>query len=206
MIHHDMDDTTRIARSLEALLFSEGEPLSMKKLCTALSCDTIALTKALDALSHALVGRGMTLVRTDTEVSLAIAPETHDIVAKMRTDALQGEIGDAGLEVLAIILYRGPSTRADIDYIRGVNSSFSIRALLARGLLERVKNPSDSREFLYRPTVELLAHLGVRDGSELPERDTIRSELAAFEATKPHGDELFETNHDGTNTTAHTTT
>ncbi len=187
--HHDMDDTQRIARDLEALLYAEGEPLSMKKISAALQCDSVALMKALDALSAALAQRGITLVRTDTDVALAVAPGAEEVISRMRTESLSGDIGDAGLEVLAIILYRGDSTRADIDYIRGVNSSFSIRSLLSRGLLERVKNPTDSREFLYRPTIELLAHLGVRDSRELPERDTIRSELAAFEATRPQGED-----------------
>lgn len=198
-----MDETTRVARTLEALLFSEGEPMTMKKLCAVLECDSITLTKALSALSDTLANRGLTLVRTDTDVALAVAPETRETLTRIRTEALSGDIGDAGLEVLAIVLYRGPSTRADIDYIRGVNSSFSIRALLSRGLLERAKNPGDSREFLYRPTIELLAHLGIRDGSELPERDTILSELATFEATKPQEDGPFGNHAGDTTDTSH---
>jgi len=83
---------------------------------------------------------------------------------------------------LAIVLYRGPSTRAQIDYIRGVNTSWTIRNLLTRGLLERTGNPEDGREYLYRPTVELLAHLGVRDYAELPNREEITAELKAFES------------------------
>ena len=97
---------------------------------------------------------------------------------------LSREIGEAGLEVLAIVLYRGPSTRSQIDYIRGVNTSSTVRTLLARGLIERASNPNDSREYLYRPTTELLAHLGVSGVTDLPDCATISSELAAFEATR----------------------
>ena len=112
-------------------------------------------------------------------------------------DELGREIGPAGLEVLAVVLYRGDSTRARIDYIRGVNTSSTIRTLLSRGLLERTNNPDDAREYLYRPTTELLAHLGVTDVQALPEYAKIASELASFEenaATK----EPFAPTHEHT--------
>ena len=84
--------------------------------------------------------------------------------------------------MLGIVLYRGPSTRAQIDYIRGVNTSSTLRNLLARGLLERVGNPDDAREYLYRPTALLLAHLGISARQELPEYGSITAELASFES------------------------
>ncbi|OGG57839.1 hypothetical protein A2853_00505 [Candidatus Kaiserbacteria bacterium RIFCSPHIGHO2_01_FULL_55_17] len=90
----------------------------------------------------------------------------------------------------------GPSTRARVDYIRGVNSSSTLRNLLARGLLERAGNPEDAREYLYRPTVETLAHLGITKSGELPEYDTIVRELAAFE----HTSEPFSKEDDGEGT------
>ncbi len=99
---------------------------------------------------------------------------------------------------MAIILYRGPSTRAQIDYIRGVNTASTLRNLLARGLLERTGNPDDAREYLYRPTVELLAHLGVTEGKELPDYATIVAELSAFESTQASADNgnTPDTTHD----------
>ncbi len=84
--------------------------------------------------------------------------------------------------MLAIILYKGPSTRAQIDYIRGVNTSSTIRTLAARGLVERIPNPNDAREYLYRATSELIAYLGVTEATNLPDYGKITSELAAFEA------------------------
>lgn len=174
----------KLATSIEAVLFSEGAPVSKSKLATLLKCKAVELEAALDELAKILGDRGVALIRSETEVALAVSPESSELIKKIQEEELSAPIGDAGLEILAILLYRGPSTKADIDYIRGVNSGFSIRLLLARGLVERIRNPEDSREFLYRPTVELLAHLGVRDTSELPERDTIRASLAAFEATK----------------------
>lgn len=165
----------------EAFLFSEGGTLTLRKLAQLLEVKEPQLQEALAALSTRLEGTGLTLIRTDTEVSLAVAKETSPAIQKAYERELGHEIGDAGLEVLSIVLYRGPSTRAQIDYIRGVNTSSSIRNLLARGLLERTGNPEDGREYLYRPTVELLSHLGVRDRTELPDYADIVAELKAFE-------------------------
>jgi segregation and condensation protein B len=123
------------------------------------------------------------LIRSATEVSLASSKSTSSALQAAYEKDLGKEIGEAGLEVLAIVLYQGPSTRAQIDYIRGVNTSSTIRTLLARGLLERTGNPEDGREYLYRPTVELLAHLGIPSTEELPNRAEIAAELKAFEAS-----------------------
>ena len=106
---------------------------------------------------------------------------------KKASEEYERDIGDAGLEVLAVLLYEGPSTRAMIDYIRGVNSSSTLRNLLLRGLVERSGNPEDGREYLYRPTTDLLAHLGSPTRESLPEYATISRELAAFKATQQHG-------------------
>ena len=180
-----------LATKAEALLFAEGDSLTLKKLGKLLGCDDATLAQALDELQTRLAGRGVTLLRTDTEVALAVSPEGRDIVAEVLAKEHERDIGDAGLEILSVLLYEGPSTRATIDYIRGVNSSSTLRTLLTRGLVERTGNPEDGREYLYRPTVDLLAHLGVKDTKDLPEYATIVSELAAF---KQAGGDVFHGN------------
>jgi len=67
--------------------------------------------------------------------------------------------------------------RSDIDYIRGVNSSFILRNLLVRGLIEKIIDPKDSRKFLYRPTFETLSFMGVSSIGELPNCEQVKSEL-----------------------------
>ncbi len=176
-MEHKPDLPSRAA----AFLFAEGGALSRKKLTSLLGCRESELHSALQTLSERLKTSGIGLVQTETALSLALSRETSGIVEEALKHELERDIGDAGLEVLAIILYRGPSTRARVDYIRGVNSSSTLRNLLARGLLERVGNPEDAREYLYRPTVELLAHLGITNVNELPDYVTIVGELTAFE-------------------------
>lgn len=191
---------TNLAVRTEAFLFSEGGPVAKKRLAQLLQCTPQELDQALTELSGRLSG-GIALIQTETECSLAIAAAAGDSVKRAQENELGKEIGDAGLEVLSIVLYRGPSTRAKIDYIRGVNTSSTVRNLLARGLLERTGNPADGREYLYRPTTELVAHLGVTNAHDLPEYAKISSELAAFEKkhepfADTHGN-TTDTNDDG---------
>lgn len=177
-----------ISSRIEAILFVEGGSLTFKKIAQLLEIRVEDVHKALEALKSALQGRVLALVVSDTEVSLVVSPDAREGVRSALERELGREIGDAGLEVLSILLYRGPSTRAQIDYIRGVNTSSTIRTLLSRGLVERAGNPEDAREYLYRPTTELLAYLGVTEKRELPDYATIASELAAFESTRKEQD------------------
>ena len=165
---------------IHALLFAAGEPVSIKRLVQLLEVEAGQVHKGIDELGKRLHLGPVQLVRSETEVGLAVSAEAASTVKHAQEKELSRDIGDAGLEVLAICLYKGPSTRSQIDYIRGVNTSSTIRNLLARGLLERTGNPEDGREYLYRPTVDLLAHLGAQSAQDLPEYATITSELAAF--------------------------
>lgn len=176
------------AAKVEAFLFAEGGPISRKKLLQLLECKTDELEAAAEELSNSLSKRGIALVKTDTELALVVSGSVQGALEKAFEKELGREIGEAGLEVLAIVLYRGASTRAQIDYVRGVNSATSVRTLLSRGLLERAGNPEDAREYLYRPTTELLAYLGAASAQELPEYATIRDELASFEESQKAGE------------------
>lgn len=196
---HARTSPQEVARIVEAYLFAEGDSVALKKLAQVANCSDETLLAALDTLKQSLEGRGVVLVHTDKEASLAVSSEAEAVLEALYKREVERDIGDAGLEVLGIVLYRGPSTRADIDYVRGVNSSSTIRNLLARGLVERAGNPADGREYLYRPTTELLAHLGVREAKFLPEYDTITGELKSFESHKQifHGDTTESESGDG---------
>lgn len=177
-------------KRIQALLFSEGGALTYTSLAKSLDASDADIRTGLETLKQKLEDTGLAVILSDTEASLAIVPEARDAVAKVIKEAEERNIGDAGLEILAILLYEGPSTRAQIDYIRGVNSSSTIRTLLTRGLIERSGNPEDGREYIYRATTDLLAYLGAGNREDLPEYGTIAPELAAFKARhNDHGAE-----------------
>ncbi len=180
----DPADQLSLPAKIEAILFWKAEPVALKKLASLLNEKPEAIKAALAELESALKGRGITLVQTDEEVMLGTAKELSPLIEQLTKDELTRDLGKAGLETLSIVLYQGPISRADIDYIRGVNSQFILRSLLIRGLVERVDNPADARSFLYKPTLELLAHLGVSKVSDLPEFEQVKKDIESFKTSQ----------------------
>lgn len=166
---------------IEAVLFYKTEPYEKDVLATFFKVSNEDIETALSALSVRLNQGGTRLIMTDTTVQLVSAPEHSMLIDQLKKEELSSDIGKAGAETLAIILYRGPLSRAEVDRIRGVNSTFIIRNLLVRGLIERRDHPTDSRTFLYAGTPMLFAHLGVTQRNELPDFEAVVSAIDAFE-------------------------
>lgn len=164
---------------VEALLFTLGA-LSRKELLQKLSVSSEELEAAIAGLSAARQG-GISLVDDGSMLELRTSPSASALIEKVRKEEYSQGIGRAGLEALAAILYRGPLTRSEIDFIRGVNSTQTLRTLAMRGLVRKVPNPKDERSFLYEATTETLSHLGIAKIKELPEYDTIREKLQELE-------------------------
>ena len=170
----------RLEQLIEALLFFKGEPMKINELIKLTKNSESDVKLAVVNLGINLDGRGIVLVEKDGEVALGTSPEASEAIAEMRQTELSRDIGKAGLETLAIVIYKGPVARSEIDYIRGVNSTFTLRNLMIRGLVERKTNPTDSRGFLYKPTLELLAFLGVGSMEDLPRYLEVEQELKTF--------------------------
>ncbi len=169
-----------LSSQIEAVLFHKAESLSVKRLAQILKKDDAEIRNAVRELKEELKGRGLTLVEWEDEVTLGTSKEVSILIETLTKEELTKDLGKAGLETLSIILYQGPLVRADIDYIRGVNSNFILRNLLVRGLVERVENPKDTRSFLYKPTLELIAHLGLSHITELPDYEAVRKDIETF--------------------------
>lgn len=165
---------------IEAVLFWKAEPTSIKKLAEALSVSDSEIMEGIQALRQSLEGRGINVVEHDNNVTLGTSREASAIIEKLTKEELSRDLGKAGLETLSIILYQGPISRADIDYIRGVNSQFIIRNLMIRGLVERSDNPEDGRSFLYKPTLALISHLGISRLEELGDYSAVREDIKKF--------------------------
>ncbi len=162
--------------SLEALLFVSGEALSLVRLEKILGVPKDEIRAAGQALaveyqSNAL--RGLMILSDGESLLMATKPEHAPIVEALTKSELQENLSKAALEVLSIVAYRSPISRSEIDAIRGVNCSFTLRNLLLRDLISREGNPSDSRGYLYRPTFRFLESLGLGQISELPDFETL---------------------------------
>jgi len=159
----------QIAGTLEALLFVSSKPLRIKDFVKILELDEVAIRAGLDALMEAKKTTGVTLLENNGEYQLATNSKYSTAVKNFLNAELREKLTDATVEVLAIIAYRQPISKVEIEAIRGVNSQYSIRNLLMRGLIEKVSNPSDARSFLYQTTTEFLMHLGLTSAKDLPD-------------------------------------
>jgi len=154
--------------------------MTKKELSKLLNAAPEAVEEAVASLAAA-GGRGVVVVDDGKAVELRTAPSVSAKIEELRREELSRDIGRAGLEVLAAVLYRGPLTRAEIDFIRGVNSSQTLRTLLMRGFVRKIQNPKDERSFLYEPTTDILGQLGVVSMHDLPEYEDVRAKLSSLE-------------------------
>lgn len=167
----------KLPQTIEALLFVLGEPTSFKRLAKLTGASEEEIVRAVDGLSVSLADRGIRLVRTQDSAGLVTAPESSKIIGEVMKEEFSGDLSKAALETLAIIIYKGSASRPDVDYVRGVNSSFTVRNLLVRGLVERTVHPTDGRSYVYKPSVDLLKYLGISRIEDVPEYERIRAEL-----------------------------
>ncbi len=181
-----------LAKKIEAVLFVAGEGMSVSRLSLLFKKKEEEILKSLDELEeHLKNGHFLLLLKHEDKVSLTTAPEVSGIVEDFAKEEFAGELTRASLETLAIVAYKGPLKRSEIDYIRGVNSSFMIRNLLMRGLVERIKDPKDSRAFLYKISSDFLKFLGLSSVSQLPDFGALGERLENFikEGEAPTNDE-----------------
>jgi len=167
----------QLESKIEGLLFYKGEDISIKKLSELLNVSTEEVEQALTILEQSLTNRGLVLVRKDDSVVLGITGELGPLIESIRKDEITKELSKASLETLTIILYKNGISRSEIDYIRGVNSSFILRNLLVRGLIEKILDGKDNRRVLYRPTFETLSYMGITSIDQLPNYIEVKSQL-----------------------------
>lgn len=161
---------------VEALLFVAGEPLSISTLAKHAGCSVVEMKEAIFSLEKTFQTRGIRVLQKDELVSLVTAAHLASYAEQLIKEELLGDLSKAGLETLTIIAYHHPITRADVDYIRGVNSSFTLRSLTQRGLVERL-SAEGGRGYRYQPTIEFMKFLGITSFTELPEFETVQKEL-----------------------------
>ncbi len=170
-----------LTKKIEALLFVSGEGLGYAALAKQLGVTHDDIESALEELrTHFEHDHALTLMKTSDRVTIVTGQAVSSIVEDFAKEEFAGELTKAGLEALAVIAYKGPIKRSEIDYIRGVNSSFMIRNLLMRGLIERVKNDKDTRSFFYQVSSDFLKFLGIASRDALPDFGSFQVQLDTF--------------------------
>jgi len=177
-----------LEQKIEAILFFKGESISRKKLSEILNAGQKEIDEGIEKLKENLKERGITVIEKENEIMLGTAPELSELIEDLQKEELNKELSKASLETLSIILYKNGASRAEIDYIRGVNSSFTLRALSVRGLVEKITDIKDSRRYIYKPSFELLSFMGIKSIEELPEYNEVNNSIEI--ATKNLEEEL----------------
>ena len=183
--HTSEDGELSLAAKVESLLFVADAPVSVGRLAEALETTPGQIEQALAELEEATTGGGLRLQRAGSRVQLITAPEAAPCIERFLGLEARTRLSRAALETLAIIAYRQPMTRPEIEAIRGVNSDSVLRTLLSVGLIEDVgRAPTVGRPILYGTTFEFLQHFGLRSMDELPPLDRAADEEGGSSATE----------------------
>ena len=172
-------DIKEIASAAEAILFASGEPVKEDRICTALELDRPTAQKVLQSLMdhYAYERRGVRLLHMEDAWQLCSAPEYADVIRQAFEIRKPAKLSQPALEVLTIIAYYQPTTRAYVDQIRGVDSAYTVGLLLNRGLIEeagRLQVPG--RPHLYRTTKKFLRAFHLTSLDDLPEMPDLAGE------------------------------
>ena len=165
-------EVKEIESAIEGILFAAGEPVGVERLCLALESDRNTVDAVCKRLAdrYSYERRGVRLVRLETSYQLCSAPEFAPYIRKAFETRRPARLSQPALEVLAIIAYNQGATRAYVDQVRGVDSSYTIGLLLERDLIEeggRLAVPG--RPIQYRTTQNFLRSFGLSSLEELPE-------------------------------------
>lgn len=168
----DILEMRDIESAVEGILFASGEPVHIERICIALSLDRTSVETVLQKLGdfYSYERRGIRLIRMNDSYQLCSAPDYADIIRRAFEIRKPAKLSQPALEVLTIIAYYQPTTRAFIDQVRGVDSSYTMSLLTERKLIEecgRLQVPG--RPHLYRTTKEFLRVFHLSSLEELPE-------------------------------------
>jgi len=161
----------QLGAAIESVLFVAGRPLERGELRRFLDVDEARLLRGLAALEHDLMSqwRGIRLQRLGEQVQLVTAPENAQYVAALLGLPLTAKLTTAALETLAVIAYRQPVTRGQIEAVRGVNSDRALASLIQYGLVVEVGRAATvGRPALFATTPEFLQQFGLTKLEELP--------------------------------------
>lgn len=169
-------EITELQRAIEAILFAAGEPVEVSRLSMTLETDENEIRQAADQLANtwAFERRGIRIIRLENAYQMVSSGEMADYITKALETRKPPKLSSSQLEALTIIAYYQPATKAMVEQIRGVDSSYSISALLNKSLIEdagRLNVPG--RPILYKTTPDFLRTFGISSLEELPEIEKV---------------------------------
>lgn len=168
-------DIKKLKSQIESIILISGDPVKISRIAKITGAPRPEVENAVMILSgeYSSGGRGFVIIKKEDEIQLATNPENAEIISDLVKSEIQENLSKPSLEVLSIVAYRGPVARAEVEAIRGVNCSFTLRTLMMRGLLERIDNPKDNRSYLYKISFDFLKKLGIESADKLPDYEKL---------------------------------
>ncbi|HRH25919.1 MAG TPA: SMC-Scp complex subunit ScpB [Candidatus Paceibacterota bacterium] len=182
----DESQIKNISQLVEALLFWAAEPVPkaelQKKVGTFINSEVteedLALALADMESRLSAIGSAIRATVSEQDVELRLSSDVSDFISSLESGERDRDLGKAGLETLAIILYENGASRRRIEHVRGVNAQFTLRSLLMRGLIAKTEKEGE-RGARYIATPETFAFLGISSAADLPEFTAIKEKLNA---------------------------
>ncbi|HHU05170.1 MAG TPA: SMC-Scp complex subunit ScpB [Clostridiales bacterium] len=164
-------DLRELEAAIEGILFASGEPVPINRIADVLGLDGKLVSDAADRLAdtYVLERRGIRLIRLENSIQLCSAPELAELIRRVLETRKPPQLSQTALEVLAIVAYFQPVTRAFVEKMRGVDSSYTVSSLEEKGLIEpcgKLKVPG--RPTVYRTTPDFLRCFGLKSINDLP--------------------------------------
>jgi segregation and condensation protein B len=168
-----------------SILFVSAKPVSLAELESSLEASADEIKQAVSEIAANNSESGIILLAHNDKLQLATNPQNSAAIKKFLSLEMREKLSDAALETLAVIAYRQPVSKAEIENIRGVSSQYTIRQLLIRGLIEKTGSPTDRRVQNYRTTLEFMQHLGLQSMQDLPDFEEITKNIQLPQAPAP---------------------
>ena len=160
-----------IPQIIEAILFVAGEPVALSDLTTALGISEIETIRAVEEMERAFdtQKRGIAVKRYGDHLRLETRAEYAPFVERMLQPVQRQSLSQTAMETLAVIAYRQPTTKGEVEQVRGVKCDYSVQSLLTKGLIAEVgRKETLGRPIVYATTDKFLEHFGISDIRELP--------------------------------------
>ena len=162
-------EPNEIPQILEAILFVAGEPVAVADLAQALEVSEMEIMHAVEALERECERRGVTVHRYGDHLRMETRPEYAPYVERLLQPVQRQTLSHTAMETLAVIAYRQPVTKGEVEQVRGVKCDYSVQSLLHKGLIKEAgRKEALGRPILYATTDRFLEHFGISDIRELP--------------------------------------
>ena len=172
-------DTSSLGAALEAVLFASGDSVEISRLCLAFGVSADDLLAVADSLreEYERSGRGIRLLHLNEKLQLVSAPEWDDVITQTLEKRRASRLSSAAMEALSVVAYYQPVTRAYIDKVRGVDSSYTVSVLLDKGLIAPCGVlEAPGRPTLFGTTEQFLRVMGISSLKELPQLPELQGE------------------------------